>query len=119
MSETFIIVKFDLEGSHNWPGAPSKYAVLRNKHSHIFHFEVQIPVAVSRQIEFLEARRALVEALKRFYGYEREVCKFWSASCEDLANATIDCVGRVYGCGAIVRVFEDAFVGAEVRRLND
>jgi len=115
MNETFIVVKWDLGGTHNWPDAPIEYAVLRNKHGHIFHFEVQISVSASRQIEFLEARRRLMRATIAEYG--PEPCDFRDKSCEDLANALIDCIGVIYGCGAIVRVFEDMFVGAEVRRL--
>jgi len=117
MKETFIIVKFDLEGSHNWPNAPDEYAMLRNRHGHIFHFEVQIPVDASRQIEFLEARRKLMRAIIDSYG--SEPCDFEGMSCEDLANVLISWVRVLYVCGAIAKVSEDAFVGAEVRRLDD
>ncbi len=118
LNKLFIIVKFDLEGMHYWPDAPNEYAVLRSPHGHVFHFEAQIPVTASRQIEFLEARRRLMGAMKAFYG--SEPCDFGSMSCEDLANALIDCVRSCcsYSCGVIARVFEDAFVGAEVQRLE-
>lgn len=113
MSETFIIVKFNIEGTHRWPNAPDKYAILRNRHGHIFRFEVQIPITTSRQIEFLEARRRLMRAIKDSYGHES--CDFGGMSCEDLARIVITHVSGIYGCGAIARVFEDEFVGAEVR----
>ncbi len=116
MSKTFIIVKFDLEGYHKWPDAPDKYALLRARHGHVFHFEVLIPVMASRQVEFLEARRKLMEAIKDDYG--SEPCDFYAMSCEDLANTLLNYVDD-YGLGAIARVFEDAFVGAEVRRRLD
>lgn len=117
MSKTFIIVKFDLEGSHKWPDAPDKYALLRNRHGHIFHFEVRVPVTASRQIEFLDARRELKAAVEATYGYEP--CDFYAMSCEDLAEYLIARVRALYDCGAIAKVYEDAFVGAEVRRLDD
>ncbi len=117
MSETSIIVKFDLEGSHCWPDAPNQYADLRSKHGHIFHFEAQIPITTSRQLEFLEIRRILMMVIVNSYGLEP--CNFGDMSCEDLANVVIAYISHLYNCGAIVRVFEDAFVGAEVRRLDD
>ncbi len=113
MNKSFIIVKWDLEGTHYWPDAPNEYTILRSPHGHIFHFEVQIPVTTSRQIEFLAFRRRLMNA------YGTEPCDFESKSCEDLANHLIDYVRYSYNCGAIARVFEDAFVGAEVERLDD
>lgn len=116
MNETFIIVKWDLEGIHNWSDAPEEYAVLRNKHSHIFHFEVQILVTASRQVEFLAARRRLVKAVIDRYG--PEPCDFGSMSCEDLANVLVSLGRDLYNCGTVVRVFEDVFVGSEVRRLD-
>lgn len=115
MNETFVVVKFDLEGSHYWPDAPVEYTILRIQHGHVFHFEVHIPENASRQIEFLEARRELRQALIDRYGYEP--CLFGARSCEDLARWLIDFVEAFYHCGAIVRVMEDMFVGAEVRKL--
>ena len=82
MSETCIIVKFDLEGCHKWPDAPDKYALLRDRHGHIFHFEAKVPVTASRQIEFLDARRELIRATTASYGkepcdFELEAVKTW------------------------------------------
>jgi len=117
MNETFIIVKFDIEGSHYWSDAPEAYAILRNKHRHIFHFNTQVPVTASRQVEFLGARRKLMNAMTESYGIEP--CDFGGMSCEDLAEDLIAQVKILYNCGAVVEVSEDAFVGAKVRRLDD
>lgn len=117
MNKSFIIVKWDLEGVHYWPDAPNEYVVLRERHGHIFHFEVQIPVSTSRQLEFLEVRRALMDATTYHYG--GEPCDFRDSSCEDLASAILDFVEDIYGCDAVARVFEDLFVGAEVRGCKE
>lgn len=116
--KTNVIVKFDLEGQHSWPMAPSEYEVLRNPHGHIFHFEVHQPVkSDDRGIEFLEFRRYLLGRMELMY-YNRNLgyCNFGSNSCEMLAKHIVQVLedSRKYGPPNRVAVFEDNFVGAEV-----
>lgn len=111
--KTNIIVKFDLEGEHAWPGAPDPYTFLASRHRHIFHFEVYIPVEESRQLEFLEVRRELLRIVKASYG--TEPCDFRGMSCEKLAESVWKSVKNRFRVEPEkVLVFEDQFVGAEV-----
>lgn len=116
--KTNIIVKFDLEGTHSWPNAPNKYIELRAVHGHIFHFEVHIPVREGdRELEFLEARRLLMEAVIRSYSRRSGGvrCDFRNYSCEMIAKSLGVTTLNILGVTpAKVVVMEDAFVGAEV-----
>lgn len=113
-----IIVSFDIEGVHRWPNAPDKYLLLRNPHSHIFHFDCEIPVTdYDREFEFLDVRRELIRAIRVSYG-SSEPCDFRSMSCEELCVAVINTISNIYGArpNIAVAVREDAFVGAVVTR---
>lgn len=113
MMKTNIVVKFDLEGRHCWPDAPDMYRLLRSRHSHIFHFEVHIPVTESRQLEFLDVRRELIRVMLTSYG--NEPCDFRGRSCEQLCLSVWRSVENVYKVTPDkVVVMEDSFVGSEV-----
>ena len=111
---TSIIVKFDIEGFHQWPDAPDEFRELRSKHGHVFHFECFIPVTeADRQLEFLKVRRELIAALKASYG--KEPSDFRGMSCEMLADSLARTIQNKYGAmPSRVIVMEDAFVGAEL-----
>jgi hypothetical protein len=111
--KTSIIVKFDLEGEHAWPGAPEPYTFLSSRHRHIFRFEVHIPVKESRGLEFLEVRREMIRIMKSSYG--SEPCDFRGMSCEQLALSVRRAIVNTYGVEpSRVAVYEDCFVGAEI-----
>lgn len=114
MYQKSIIVKFDLEGGHQWSGAPEEFRPLRSFHKHIFHFEAYIPVDdPNRQIEFLKARLELRKAVIASYG--AEPCDFWHMSCEMLAESLARLIKNKYGVEPTrVVVMEDVFVGAEI-----
>ena len=110
---TNIIVKFDIEGFHKWPGPPDEYKRLGSEHGHVFHFEVHIPVTKSRQLEFLSVRRILMRIVKSSYGAEPS--DFRGMSCEQLAESLWRSVENQYGVAPTrVAVYEDQFVGAEL-----
>ncbi len=115
MQKTNIIVKFDLEGYHKWPGPPEQYKRLGSEHGHIFHFEAHIPVEASRQLEFLDVRHVLMSTIENSYMDTKGVCDFRGMSCEQLAQSLSRSVFNLFNVLPYrVAVYEDQFVGAEV-----
>ena len=108
--KTSIIVKWDQEGSHNWPNAPPLYTFLASPHHHIFHFEVHIPVGgENRELEFLDVRQQLVKL------YSAGCYNFYNRSCEMIARELADAIRVTWNVWPTkVVVMEDMFCGAEV-----
>lgn len=102
---TEIIVRFQVEGWHCWPGAPDHRAYLRTPHRHMFHVDVSMPVGHDdREVEFhdlLDFCRAAMPPGD--YGHR---------SCEMLARELYQKITRRYTRRAVVSVFEDGEVGA-------
>ena len=113
--ESYIIIKWDASGMHRWPNAPDIYRFLASNHHHIFHFECEIPVARSRQLEFLDVRSKMIQLLEDRYGGD-----FETLSCEQLANIIGGMVYELFGVTPRkVSVYEDAFVGASIYWRNE
>ena len=105
----FAIVRFAVEGFHNWPNAVPPREYLAARHRHMFHYEVQIGLVHNdREIEFHD-----------FLAFCKDNCmkgEMGGASCEDMAEALIKKITLRYpGRKVIVKVFEDGEVGAKLR----
>ncbi len=116
--EKRVIVRFDVEGIHFWTQAPEEYAILRNEHGHIFHFEVQIEVGDSnREVEFLHARRQIMARIVGLFGAGSltHLSNFGSRSCEMIAEELGNNLIEIFKWSIReVSVFEDQFVGGRV-----
>lgn len=111
--KTNIIVRFTVEGFHQWKNAPFNRDYLRNKHRHLFYIEVKVSVLHDdREIEFHD----LLDFCKVTFGEG----DFGGHSCETLAKALInDLIAKYPGREIAVSVFEDGEVGAEVSYVPD
>jgi hypothetical protein len=66
-----ITVRWTHPGFHAWPEAPPNRAYLRDRHRHLFYYELTIPVThADRQVEFhdlLEYAKGATDARKCAY----------------------------------------------------
>lgn len=89
--KTSIVIRFQLEGFHNWPQAKDlmpSVAFLSERHRHMFHFELTKRVTHSdRDVEIILFKREVMKYLTDRYG---SPCEFGSRSCEDLAEELIN-----------------------------
>lgn len=89
-----IVVRFQVEGWHFWPGAPDQHAYLRHSHRHMFHVEATLPVtSENREVEFILLRRQMkfwIEQLGGVHSTEAlcDDIPHWlgAVSCESLAH---------------------------------
>lgn len=81
---TYVILKFDIEGYHFYPNAPEAVSFLRYNHRHLFRFEITMRVQdLNREFEiFIETQR-IKDALHKRFGTP---CDFENFSCEQIAN---------------------------------
>ena len=104
-----VIIDFELEGFHYYPGAPKKVAFLEHMHRHMFQFVVKYKVSdLDREKEiFIETDRIKL-FLELKYG---QPCKFRAMSCEMIAKVILEHFAEqgVY----YVKVLEDGKGGAE------
>jgi hypothetical protein len=103
-----IIVRFAVEGFHQWSDATSRRDYLRALHRHLFHVEASVEVtADDREIEFHD-----------FLDFCRAVFpggNMGGQSCEMMARGLVEKITRHYGQRRVtVAVFEDGEVGARV-----
>lgn len=101
-----LFVRFREVGFHCWPGAPEHRDYLRDRHRHVFHVEVRLPVRAddSREIEYHDA---LDVAIERWPGEE-----LGSSSCELLAQTLADELAEWAERDCTVSVSEDGENGA-------
>lgn len=110
-TKTYIIVRFQVEGTHYWPDAPADSAesYLKYPHRHVFYFEAKKLVTHSnRDIEFIRFKHLLEEHVKDM------LRGLVTLSCEQIAQNLVD-IWELASC----RVFEDNENGAEVLRVQD
>lgn len=101
---TSIIIKFQIEGIHNWPQAKEiepKVAFLSDEHRHIFHITCKKEVNHNdRDVEIILFKRTIKSYLQSFYGWFEKVstggdipifqyCHFASMSCEMIAEELV------------------------------
>lgn len=123
-TETFIFIRFRLEGFHNFPAARELFpevGFLADRHRHIFHFECKKKVNHDdRDVEFILFKRLVMDYLIDSYGDIRSgedslpfyrFCEFGSMSCEMIARDLLEHF-ELESCS----VSEDGENGAEVYR---
>lgn len=100
--QVFAVVRFQVEGFHRWEEAPES-SHLRNLHRHMFHYEIHIEQnpEEDRDIEYLDAKRAMETLIKEHVHAE-------GASCEERALIAKKHAQWAFGGVAVkVGVFED------------
>ena len=113
--QTNIIVKLQVEGTHNWPdatdGAGAEMHYLEYRHRHMFHIDARKEVFHDdRDVEFIVFKRKINDYLvHKYYNSEIDCCDFGSQSCEMLASEIYKEFDLCY-CS----VYEDNENGAEV-----
>ena len=103
-----ISVKFTSPGFHRWPEASGKREYLKERHRHLFYYEVRMQVNHGdRDVEFHD----LMDEAKQIVCEEEHGDK----SCEQIAYQIIDKLKEKYADRQIsVSVFEDNEAGAIV-----
>lgn len=90
--KTFIGIRFDVEGFHNYPDASKNHGdrvkFLEQPHRHIFKFNCKKRVNHdNRDEEFILLKREALEYINRTYPiFETRVYDFGSLSCEMIAK---------------------------------
>jgi hypothetical protein len=109
MTHSIILVRFQVPGFHNWPGAVNHPGreYLASLHRHLFHVEVRMTVTHDdREVEFHD----LLDTAKRLFpGGE-----MGASSCEHMARKLGKEIARLFGRAVEVSVSEDGEVGALV-----
>lgn len=124
MTQTNIVVKFQLEGFHCWPEAKNlmpEVAFLSERHRHIFHFRCEKKVTHSdRDVEIILFKRKVINFLKVNYSYKSKAtfqlvdyCEFQYMSCEMIAEVLLN-EFELEMC----EVLEDNENGAVVRKID-
>ncbi len=119
MKKTFIVVQFNKEGYHQFPGAINpefatndEYDVshLALRHMHYFYFRVWIEVSHNdRQIEFIQFRRWL-ESL-----FDTKTLELNNKSCEMISDDLFEKISDRYpGVEIRIEVLEDNINGSYV-----
>jgi hypothetical protein len=82
--KSFVVVRFQFEGVHCWPGAPQDGPTpfLREMHRHMFHVTAKKAVTHDdRDIEFIHLKRLLLQAcLANFCGPHTLSCETMAAT---------------------------------------
>lgn len=101
-TRTYIIVRFQVEGFHNFPQARLLFpevGFLADEHRHIFHIQCKKEVFHDdRDVEFIMFKREIESWLYNEYGtsYPENhppfsyYCKFGPMSCEMIAKALLE-----------------------------
>jgi hypothetical protein len=113
-TKTYIIVKLQVDGMHNFPKAAELFpevAFLADRHRHIFHFEIKKEVFHDdRDVEFVCFKRNVLNyLLNKYSDSHMRTLEFGSKSCEMLAREILES----FDCKS-VSVFEDGENGAEI-----
>jgi hypothetical protein len=122
-TKTFIFIRFQIEGFHNFPGAKELFpevGFLADRHRHIFHIECKKEVFHDdRDVEFIMFKREIQSyVIDKFGANYRDDsppfhyhCEFGGMSCEMIAKDLLEHF-ELESCS----VLEDGENGAEVRR---
>lgn len=112
---TNVVVRLQMEGFHNWPEAPEVVGFLRDRHRHIFHYELVKEVThADRDVEIILMKRAVEQHLLTKYSSksrENRWCEFGAMSCEMIAEELLE----TFDCTS-VQCLEDNENGAIVYR---
>lgn len=118
MPSVAVMVRFDVVGFHHWPDAPHEVAYLRDRHRHVFHFEVEVPVFHNdRDTEFHMLKKLCVSKLdvfqKSWLGLI-PIFDFGDMSCEMIAITLGAELVRSNVQPRMIQVWEDNECGAKV-----
>lgn len=112
MTQTNIIIRFQVEGFHCFPKAKEYFpevAFLSERHRHIFYFECEKKVFHdNRDSEFILFSREVKNFLLEKFG-EKNICEFGSLSCEAISRILLE-EFKLESCS----VFEDNENGAKI-----
>lgn len=104
----YIICKNEVQGFHQWSGAPDNQKFLKAEHRHIFAITTKIAVNhADRDLEIIETQDSIEAYLHNKYG---NPCKFGGMSCEMIAEEIAERFGAFE-----VEVLEDGYGGAAYR----
>ena len=104
---TELVISFEVDGLHFWPGAPDKYKEFGQLHRHLFKVICFLPMADSddpnrRQVELWELRQDTIRAVDMGFPNQRGITNFGPMSCEGIS----DTIRKMMG-------FSKVFVGEE------
>lgn len=104
-----LVASMIKNGYHCWPGAPDHRSYLRSRHRHAFKISAEaVVIGDDRELELHDLEYALSELVESQWPNG----EFGSMSCEQIGIAILDEATKFEA----VRVMEDDWVGAEVRR---
>lgn len=112
--KTNVIVKLQVDGTHNWPMAANFFpevAFLSDIHRHVFHITLKKAVNHDdRDVEFIMFKRDVLDYLRdKYYDFNSRTHAFGAMSCEMIARELLTHFDCRY-----VSVFEDDENGAEI-----
>ncbi len=113
--KTNVIVKLQVDGTHNWPYAANIFpevAFLSDIHRHVFHITLKKAVNHDdRDVEFIMFKRDVLDYLRdKYYDFNSRTHTFGAMSCEMIARELLTHFDCRY-----VSVFEDNENGAEIQ----
>lgn len=114
MTKTYVIVRLQVDGTHNFPAAAQLFpevGFLADVHRHMFHIEAKVEVFHdNRDKEFIMLKRDIQQYLeKSYYDSKWRTHNFGPMSCEMIAKEILN----EFNCKS-VQVWEDLENGAEV-----
>ena len=117
MIKTNVIVKLQVDGTHNWPYAANIFpevAFLSDIHRHVFHITVKKAVNHDdRDVEFIMFKRDVLSYLfDQYSDSHSRTLEFGSKSCEMLSREILE----RFDC-EWVECWEDMENGARVDKL--
>ena len=112
--KTNVIVKLQVDGTHNWPMAANFFpevAFLSDIHRHVFHIKLSYRVSHNdRDREFIIFKRDVLDYIRdKYYDFNLRTHTFGAMSCEMIAEELL----KHFDCDW-VEVFEDDENGARV-----
>ena len=83
-----VIIKFNIDGFHNYPNAPEQVNFLFFKHRHTFQIKAGYKVIdLNREREIFICRDEVINYLNESFGVP---CEFGAMSCEMIANEILE-----------------------------
>lgn len=84
---TYVEAKFDFQGIHCWPEAPSEVGFLASPHRHVFKVVARKKVDHSnRDVEFICLKNDMLACVSEEFEKTGDVYDLGFRSCEDLAR---------------------------------
>lgn len=117
-TKTTVIVKFQMDGMHQWQGAMDlvdpEMSFLANRHRHMFYFTLSKEVTHDdRDIEFIQFKRDVISYLIQEYSdISMRTLEFGDLSCEAIARDLFERFDCEY-----VEVFEDNENGSRIEKI--